>query len=66
MKVPEKMYLQIECKNETDLKDLIVQLKVRSGRKNPYYIFLPKTDEDGKSVLSMDSGDTILNFKTSK
>ncbi len=54
MKVPEKMYLQIECKNETDLKDLIVQLKVRSGRKNPYYIFLPKTDEDGKSVLSKD------------
>ena len=39
MKLPEKIYLQIECEIETELKDLIVQLKVRSGRKNPYYIF---------------------------
>jgi hypothetical protein len=54
MKLPDKIYLQIECKKETDLVDLIVQLKVRSGRKNPYYIFFPKTDENGKSILSND------------
>ena len=54
MKLPDKIHLQIECHKKTDLKGLIVQLKVRSGKKNPYYIFFPKTDEDGKSILSRD------------
>jgi hypothetical protein len=52
MELFENIYLQIECKKETDLKGLIVQLKVRSGNKNPYYIFFPKSDGKGKSQLS--------------
>ena len=53
MKLPEKIYLQVTNKKETKVKDIIVQLKVRSGTKNPYYIFFPKTDEDGESILSL-------------
>ena len=54
MKLPEKIYLEIKSKKETELEDLIVQLNVRSGRKNPYHIFLPKTDKDGRAIISKD------------
>jgi len=54
MKLPKKIYLQIRCEKETDLNGLIVQLKVRAGRKNPYYIFFPKTDINGEAALTQD------------
>jgi hypothetical protein len=55
MKLPENIYLQITNKKGTKVKDIILQLKVRSGTKNPYYIFFPKTDENGESTLSQNN-----------
>ena len=51
MKLPEKLFLEVKVEKEAGWEDLIIQLKVRSGRKNPYYIFFPKTDEGGKAIL---------------
>ena len=66
MKLPEKIYLQVTNKKGMKVKDIIVQLKVRSGTKNPYYIFFPKTNEDGESILSQNdfSGQFEDHFET--
>jgi hypothetical protein len=33
---------------------VIVQIKVRSGTKNPYFIYLPKTDRSGSATITRD------------
>ena len=44
--------LCVICDGEPDLSDIIVELHLQSGTKNPYYIGFPKTDPDGRASLS--------------
>lgn len=52
MRIPERLMLQVVCEDATDLSGLIVELKVTTGRKNPYRIYFPKTDRSGKATLT--------------
>ncbi len=36
------------------LGDIIVQLEVHAGRKNPYHVLFPKSDASGEAVLTRD------------
>src|SRR5690348_3597606 len=51
MKVPDTIQVQVRSPVDSDLSGLIVQMKVRAGRKNPYFILFPKTDVSGRATL---------------
>jgi hypothetical protein len=55
------MLAEISCKDCNDLSGLIIQLRVRAGRKNPYYVFFPKTDTGGTIIESSKSYDYSLS-----
>lgn len=55
-----EIILQIKSDKKCDLKDLIVIMKITAGTKNPYYISFPKTDQNGRSVLTKE--DLISQF----
>ena len=52
MKIPELIVTQLRCSEQVDLGDVIIQILVRAGRKNPYRILFPKTDRSGRTELS--------------
>ena len=52
MRVPNELLLRVTCPTSADLKDLIVQLRVKAGTKNPYVIYFPKTSGNGTAVLT--------------
>jgi len=54
MKIPECIRVQVQCEGEADLSNLIVELTVRAGRKNPYQIYFPKTDHSGVATVTRD------------
>ncbi len=61
MKIPDNIYIQIVCQRCDDLSGIIIQLKVKAGKKNPYYIYFPKTDVNGKT--SIDINNFVGQFK---
>jgi len=61
MKVPEVIILQVKSSGSVSVGELIVQLKVLAGRKNPYFIHFPKTDSAGHAQLTRE--DFIGQFK---
>ena len=61
MDLPEKIELKLKSGNAIDLSNVIVEMKVQAGRKNPYYIQFPKTDRDG--FASLEKNDFIGQFK---
>lgn len=61
MNLPEQLVLRVEAAGNNDLSGIIVQMKVRAGRKNPYFIYFPKTDLDGVARLSRE--DFVGQFK---
>jgi len=61
MNLPEIIELKIVSGDANDLSNLIVTMKIKSGRKNPYYIRFPKTDEGGSTSLV--KNDLIGQFK---
>jgi len=61
MKIPERMTVRVRLANGESVPDLLVQMKVTAGSKNPYYIEFPKTDATGTAVLTRD--DFIGQFK---
>jgi len=61
MDLPEKIDLKLKLDDAVDLSDVIVEMKVQAGRKNPYYIRFPKTDEYGRTSLT--KKDFIGQFK---
>ena len=61
MELPRVLRLRVHAPSETDLSGLIVQLTVQAGRKNPYRIRFPLTNESGQSELTRD--DFIGQFK---
>jgi hypothetical protein len=54
MKVPERVTVHVVSPGESDLSDIIVELTVTTGRKNPYRIYFPKTDRSGAATLTRD------------
>ena len=46
--------MQVVCEDTPDLDDLIVELKITTGRKNSYRIYFPKIDRSGKATLTGD------------
>ena len=52
MEVPTLITIQIRLDQEVELSDLIVQLRVSTGHKNPYYIYFPRTDANGYAELT--------------
>jgi len=52
MKVPDVVRVQVRSAEPTDLSGLIVHMKVRAGRKNPYFILFPKTDASGRATMT--------------
>jgi hypothetical protein len=55
MIVPESLIARVVSDNgDTDLSDIILELEVHAGRKNPYRVYFPKTDRAGVTVLTRD------------
>lgn len=52
MKLHEKIKIKLFNENKLILENIIIQMKVISGTKNPYYIHFPKTDLNGISILT--------------
>jgi hypothetical protein len=61
MKIPERIQVRVDSDGEADLSGFIVELTVRAGRKNPYRIYFPKTDNRGFATLTRD--DFIGQFR---
>jgi hypothetical protein len=61
MRVPELLRVQLRADPEADLSGLIVELRVTTGFKNPYYILFPKTTAEGEAELSR--ADFVGQFK---
>jgi hypothetical protein len=55
MNVPPVVSLRVSCKAAVDLSGLIMGMTISTGRKNPYHVYFPKTDELGRSKLSEES-----------
>ncbi len=53
MKLPEQVDVELTSGDE-NISGLIVEMKVTAGNKNPYYIYFPKTDKNGKSLLKQE------------
>ena len=54
MKIPERVRVRVHGEGEADLSDLIVELIITAGHKNPYRIYFPKTDQMGSATLTRD------------
>jgi hypothetical protein len=61
MNVPKYTTVQVVSEEVSDLSDIIVELTVSTGRKNPYHIYFPKTDRSGVATLSRE--DFVGQFK---
>ena len=61
MELPESINVQVEDDSGNGVEGIIVQLKVEAGTKNPYTILSPKTDINGKALIS--KNDFIGQFK---
>src|SRR5699024_10030353 len=61
MRIPDAIQLQLQCRTTQDLADIVVELEVSTGLKNPYFIRFPRTDAVGKAILTRD--DFIGQFK---
>ena len=52
MTLPPQVDLRARCADVADLSDLIFEMQITAGSKNPYRILFPKTAPDGRSVLT--------------
>ncbi len=52
MTVPPQIELRAGCAEASDLSDLVFEMQITAGSKNPYCILFPKTTRDGRSALS--------------
>ena len=54
MRLPDRLDVRVASDDESDLSDLTVEMIVRSGRKNPYHMYFPKTNRAGLTMLTRD------------
>jgi hypothetical protein len=52
MDLPKELALQAVAEDIGDLSGLIFGMRITTGRKNPYHIYFPKTDQLGRSTLA--------------
>jgi hypothetical protein len=52
MRVPDEITVQVVSDDAVDLHDIIVELVVSTGRRNPRRLRFPKTDRAGRSTLA--------------
>jgi hypothetical protein len=52
MKLPAKIEIQVICNGENNLGNIIVRMIVRAGTKNPFLIYFPKTNKQGKTFIT--------------
>ena len=52
MNLPPHIHLQVTSASAITLEDIIVQMTVTAGAKNPFHILIPKTASDGSSSIS--------------
>ena len=52
MTLPPQIELRAKCTEVSDLSDIIFEMQITAGSKNPYRILFPKTTADGRSALS--------------
>lgn len=55
MELPDKISFNVVDKTKQPIEDIIVEIKVYSGTKNPYIILSPKTDLSGKTEITKDN-----------
>ena len=51
MTLPPQIELRARCSEASDLSDIIFEMQITAGSKNPYRILFPKTTRDGRAVL---------------
>ena len=54
MKVPEKIVIQVNSDEHVELSGIILEIKIKAGHRNPYYIKTPKTDNKGSTILTQE------------
>jgi len=52
MKLPSQIDIQVVCNDEKNLGDIIVRMIVRSGSKNPFQVYFPKTNKEGRTSIT--------------
>lgn len=52
MKLPPHIELRARCSEVSDLSNIIFEMQITAGSKNPYRIIFPKTARDGHTRLS--------------
>jgi len=52
MELPDSISVQVVDNSGNEIEGMIVELKVVSGRKNPYTILSPKTDKNGTAQIT--------------
>lgn len=61
MIVPDRIVAHVRCEDGGDPSDLVLQLTVQSGHRNPYRILMPRSELSGRTELSRD--DFVGQFK---
>ena len=51
MKIPERITVRLVSADREDLSDVIVQMVVSTGQRNPRHIYFPKTDAAGQAMI---------------
>ena len=52
MEAPDRISVQVIDNSGNGVEGIIIELKVVSGRKNPYTILSPKTDKNGTAQIT--------------
>jgi hypothetical protein len=52
MMLPPQVELRASCSDASDLSDIIFEMQITAGSKNPYRILFPKTTPDGRSTAT--------------
>src|SRR4051812_47873582 len=52
MMLPPQVELRARCSEASDLSDILFEMQITAGSKNPYRILFPKTTRDGRTALT--------------
>ena len=61
MNIPDHIVAHVRCESGGDPSNVVLQLTVRSGHRNPYEILLPKTN--GAGVTKLGRAEFVGQFK---
>jgi hypothetical protein len=52
MTLPPQIELRARCAEASDLADIIFEMQITAGSKNPYRILFPRTTPDGRTAMT--------------